>query len=87
MKTMTTEETSKKKIKIESELTKVLKLIAKDMENDAEEFDGKPFNGKTVAEYFGYQGAAIAALANIISSILENETKQIKKAEEKWKKY
>jgi len=49
----------------------VLKLIAVDMENDAKKFDGKPFNGRTVAEYFGNQGAAIAALANIIKSILE----------------
>lgn len=48
----------------------VLKLIADDMENDAKNFDGQPFNGKTVAEYFGNQGAAIAALANIIKSHL-----------------
>jgi len=52
-----------------------LKQIAKDMENDAKEFDGRPFNGKTVAEYFGNQGAAIAALANIIKSILEDPTR------------
>jgi len=49
----------------------VLEMIAKDMKNDARDFDGRPFNGKTVAEYFGNQGAAIAALANIIKSILE----------------
>ena len=41
------------------------------MKNDAENFDGRPFNGKTVAEYFGNQGAAISALANIVKSILE----------------
>jgi len=51
----------------------VLKMIADDMKNDASNFDGRPFNGKTVAEYFGNQGAAIAALANIIKSILEKE--------------
>lgn len=50
---------------------KVLETIAEDMENDAKEFDGRPFDGKTVAQYFGYQGAAIAALANIVKSILE----------------
>ena len=50
---------------------KVLEMIAKDMENDAKDFDGRPFDGKTVAEYFGNQGAAIAALAGIIKSILE----------------
>ena len=51
----------------------VLEMIAKDMKNDAKEFDGKPFNGRTVAEYFGNQGAAIAALANIVKSILEGK--------------
>jgi len=50
---------------------KILKMVAEDMKNDAENFDGRPFNGRTVAEYFGKQGAAIAALANIIRSILE----------------
>jgi len=49
---------------------KVLEMIAEDMENDARNFDGKLFNGKTVAEYFGNQGAAISALADIIKSIL-----------------
>ncbi len=51
----------------------VLEMIAKDMENDAREFDGQPFNGKTVAAYFGRQGAAIAALANVVKLILEEE--------------
>lgn len=50
---------------------RVLKMIATDMKSDAENFDGRPFNGKTVAEYFGNQGAAITALANILKSILE----------------
>lgn len=49
----------------------VLELIAKDMENDARHYEGLPFNGRNVAEYFGKQGAAIAALASIIKSILE----------------
>jgi hypothetical protein len=51
--------------------SKVLKMIATDMGNDAKNFDGLPFNGKTVAEYFGNQGAAIAALSDIILSILD----------------
>ena len=53
----------------------ILEQIAEDMKNDAKEFDGKPFNGKTVATYFGYQGAAISALANIVKSILKEEKK------------
>lgn len=50
---------------------KVLDTIAADMKSDSEKFDGRPFDGKTVAEYFGNQGAAIAALARIMKSILE----------------
>jgi len=52
---------------------KILEMIEKDMKNDAAKFDSCPFNGKTVAEYFGNQGAAIAASARIIKSILEKE--------------
>ena len=48
----------------------ILEMVAEDMEKDAKQFDGQVFNGKTVAEYFGKQGAAIQALANIMKSIL-----------------
>ena len=51
-------------------IIKQLEMIEADMENDAKELDGRPFNGRTVAEYFGYQGAAIAALANTLKIIL-----------------
>lgn len=54
---------------------KVLEQIAQDMQDDATNFDGKPFNGKNVAEYFGNQGAAIAALANIVKSLLPEQNK------------
>ncbi len=56
-----------------NKIMRVCKEIASDMENDAKEFDGKPFNGKIVAEYFGNQGAAIAALANIIEALVDGE--------------
>lgn len=36
-------------------------------------FDGKPFTGKTMAEYMAYHGAAIAALADLVKSILEEK--------------
>jgi hypothetical protein len=52
---------------------KILETIATDMENDAREFDGKPFNGKTVATYLGNLGAAVAALADIVRSIVEQQ--------------
>ena len=57
-----------------TEKIEVLQMIADDMERDAKEFDGKPFNGKTVATYFGNHGAAIAALANIMKKILEDKS-------------
>ena len=50
----------------------VLRAIAADMEADATAFDGRPFNGRTVAEYFGNHGAAIAALARAIEAILSD---------------
>jgi len=53
---------------------KILEMIAADMKNDAEKFDGQAFTGRTVAEYNGNQGAAIAALANIIKSMLEDKS-------------
>ncbi len=56
---------------MEDKRIKVLGMIAEDMANDAKNFDGRPFNGKTVAEYFGNQGAAIASLAEIVKSLLE----------------
>ncbi len=52
---------------------RILEMIAEDMKNDAKDLDGQPFNGRTVAEYFGRQGAAIAALAQIIETMLSNK--------------
>ena len=54
-------------------LIKICEQIAINTENDAKEFDGKPFDGKTVATYFGYQGAAIKALADILKTIIEEK--------------
>jgi len=54
-------------------LSDILDAIAKDQKDDAENFEGKPFNGRTVAEYFGNQGAAIAALAKIIKTLVTKE--------------
>ena len=54
----------------ENDKAKVLKLIADDMADDAARFDGQPFNGRTVAEYLAHLGAAIAALANIVATLL-----------------
>ena len=51
----------------------VLQEIADDMEADAKAFDGRPFNGRTVAEYFGNQGAAIRAIALALKAVVERE--------------
>jgi len=52
---------------------KRMEMIISDMKEDARRFDGQEFNGKTVAEYFGCQGATIAALADTIKFLLEKE--------------
>ena len=52
----------------------VLEMIATDMENDAKNFDGSHFNGKTVGQYFGNHGAAIATIAKIVKTFLEKDT-------------
>jgi hypothetical protein len=49
----------------------ICETIAADMKTDASDFDGKPFTGKTVGTYMGYHGAAIAALADLVKSLLE----------------
>ena len=51
-------------------MTIVMEMIAQDQMDDAKNFEGKPFNGRTVAEYFGNQGAAIATMANIIKELI-----------------
>jgi len=56
----------------DKKIIEVLEMIAKDQADDAKKFEGAPFTGRTVAEYFGNQGAAIAALANIIKSLVES---------------
>ena len=58
---------SEKKLKI----IKVMELVAEDMKNDARNFDGQPFTGKTVATYFGNQGAAISAIAKAVIEIMK----------------
>ncbi len=59
------------------EKIKILKMIAENMENDAENFDGRSFNGRTVAKYFGNQGASIAALAKVLVSILTEKKSEV----------
>lgn len=60
----------------DKKIIEVLEMIAKDQADDAKNFEGAPFTGRVVAEYFGNQGAAIAALANIIKSLIESRPTQ-----------
>lgn len=54
-------------------LIEICQQVAIDVKNDAVEFDGKPFTGKTMAEYMGYHGAAISALANVLEELLSSD--------------
>ena len=49
----------------------VLDMIIDDCEKDVNDFEGKPFNGKTVAEMHGILEAKIQALAKVIKKIAE----------------
>lgn len=55
-----------------SRIIEVMKEVAKDVEKDAADFDGRPFDGKTVAAYMGNHGAAIQAIAKAVVEILES---------------
>jgi hypothetical protein len=53
----------------------ILNKVIADIEKDIKNLDGKPFNSKVIAEHFGYQGAAIDALARILKSMIEENAK------------
>jgi hypothetical protein len=59
-------------MKNKERLIEICSQITEDVKNDAEKFDGMPLTGKTVGEYFGYHGAAIATLADILKEVLIN---------------
>ena len=49
----------------------VLDMIIDDCEKDVNDFEGKPINGKTVAEMHGILEAKIQALAKVVKKIAE----------------
>jgi len=59
--------------KKKEKIINLCKEIASDAEQDITEFEGKPFNGKTVSVLFGNQAAAISALANLIEAIVTDK--------------
>lgn len=58
-------------MKTRQELLDICKMVSEDVESDAKGLDGKPFNGKTVAEQFGNNCAAIKALACVLQEVLQ----------------
>lgn len=60
-----------------SNMLQVLDMIIADMENDAKEFEGKPFTGKTLGELHGNLCAAVQALAEIVKKHLEEATEPV----------
>lgn len=59
----------------EEKILKALEMISNNQAEDAKNFDGQPFNGRTVATYLGYLGAAIASLADILAVVVKEITK------------
>lgn len=54
-----------------SNIIQVLDMIIEDMESDVEEFEGKPFTGKTLGELHGNLCATVQALAKIMKKHIE----------------
>lgn len=51
---------------MKEKIIEVCNLVISETEQDMKELDGKPFNGRTMAEAFGKQAAGTVALANLI---------------------
>ena len=58
---------------LKEKLVNVCTQVSTDIENDVNELEGKPFNGKTIATYFGYQSAAIKALSDVLKRLIEQQ--------------
>lgn len=51
--------------------------IVRDMERDVAAFDGRPLDGRTVAEIHGTLAAAVASLAKVVRTLLPEPTAQV----------
>lgn len=51
------------------ELARVCTMIKEDMEEDVHKFDGRPLDGKVVAEIHGVLAATCSALAGLLSHV------------------
>jgi hypothetical protein len=52
-------------------IKEICNQIAEDAEQDVNNFDGQAFTGHSVGTQFGNQGASIAALAKLMSQIID----------------
>ena len=52
-------------------IVEVMESVADDMSRDATALDGRPFNGRTVAEQFGNTLAAVRAVALAVKKLAE----------------
>ena len=50
-----------------------LEHIIQDIEKDVKTFNNQPFTGKAVGAQFGYQAAAIQAIARIVKTLIEEK--------------
>ncbi len=55
-------------------IVKLMEMVEQDMRNDVNEYDGKPFDGRTMGEAIGSQCAAIVAIARSVK-LLAKEIK------------
>lgn len=54
-------------------ISEVMGLVSHDMENDVKNFEGKPFNGRTLGEAHGQLCAAVQAVAKALKQIVDEE--------------
>ena len=58
-----------------STIIEVLEMIISDMEKDVKDFEGKPFDGRTLGELHGNLCATIQALAKVLKKHIQEGDK------------
>lgn len=53
------------------EAIRILDMVAEDMENDVRYYEGKPFTGRNVSEFFGKIAAAVKAVATVMREMID----------------
>ena len=55
------------------QISKKIDMIITDTEKDAQNFEGQPFNGKTVASYLGALGAQIHGIGTALNIVIKDQ--------------